>query len=292
MISAKHRTPFIVRACRLVPVMDSRVSFTLILTAAVVVLIGNLGVVPLLGSEGRWAMICRNMYRSGDIFSPLLGLSLYWDKPLLSYQCVLPFAYLNGGVTEAMIRLPSVISAFLLLLLTFDLARKWFDTRTGLLSMAVLMSSYGFIFWARNAQVEMLNTFFILLSIWYFMRHKSDQSQGWLYVFGVIMALGANMKGLPAYGVPVFSIILLCIVKKEWPSNLTWRHCVAAMALSLAVYFALPLAAAYFMGTWDPLKLIWQENVVRFFTPFDHKGPIWTYFIRIFDLAAPCSICF
>jgi len=290
MISEPQKVPVAGRGHRLVPWNDPRISFLFILAAAVLVLMGNLGVCPLWGSEGRWALICRHMYRSGDVFRPLLGSVFYWDKPLLSYWLVLPFAYINGGVTEAVVRLPSVLSAFLLLLLTFDLARMWFGTRTGLLSTAILMTSYGFVFWARNAQVEMLNTFVILLAIWYFLKHKSDRSHGWLYLFGVIMGLGANLKGLPGYGVPIFSITLLLIVRKEFPSALTWRHFVAATALSLAVYFALPLAATYFTGTWAPLEMAWKENVVRFFNPFDHKDPIWSYFIRIFDLAAPWSL--
>jgi 4-amino-4-deoxy-L-arabinose transferase-like glycosyltransferase len=290
MISEPQKVPVVGREHRLVPWNDPRISLLFILAAAVLVLMGNLGVSPLWGSEGRWALICRHMYRSGDVFHPLLGSVLYWDKPLLSYWLVLPFAYINGGVTEAVVRLPSVLSAFLLLLLTFDLARMWFGTRTGLLSTAILMTSYGFVFWARNAQVEMLNAFVILLAIWYFLKHKSDRGHGWLYVFGVIMGLGANLKGLPGYGVPIFSITLLLIVQKECPPALAWRHCVAATALSLAVYFALPLATTYFTGTWAPLELVWKENIVRFFNPFDHKGPIWTYFIRIFDLTAPWSL--
>lgn len=242
------------------------------------------------GSEGRWALISRHMYGTGEVFQPLLGSVLYWDKPLLSYWLILPFAFINGGVTEAIVRLPSVISALLLLLLTFDMARLWFGIRTALLSTAVLATSYGFVFWGRNAQVEMLNAVVIFLSIWYFLKHKSDKSPGWLYLFGVIMGLGANLKGLPAYGVPIFSIALLLIVRRERPNALSLRHCFAAMALSLIVYLSLPLTAVLVTGTWSPLELVWQENVVRFFQPFDHKGPIWTYFVRIFDLAAPWSL--
>lgn len=282
--------PFFVEKIRRLFKDNQSIYFFLIFIAAALVLIWGLGVMPLWGSEARWALICRHIYRSGEIFSPLIGDSLYWDKPLLSYWLALPFAYISSGVSEAVIRVPSVISALLLLYFTFDLARMWFGTRTALLSTAVLLTSYGFVFWARNAQVEMLNAFFILFSIRYFLKHKSDVKHSWLYVFGIIMAVGANMKGLPAYGVPVFSIIFLLTVKKEWPSALTLRSCIATAILSLAVYLAFPLAASYFTKSWDPLQLVWHENVVRFFEPFDHKGPVWTYFIRIFDLAAPWSL--
>jgi 4-amino-4-deoxy-L-arabinose transferase-like glycosyltransferase len=268
----------------------AKISFACILGAAVLILTGNLGVIPLWGAEGRWAMISRHMVDTGELFRPLLGNSVYWDKPLLSYWAVLPFAALSGGVSETVIRLPSVLAALLLLALTVDLARKWFDAQTALCSMMILSTSYGFIFWARNAQVEMFNAFFILLAIWYFLKRKEDPSPRWMYLLGGIMAVGAGFKGLPAYGVPIFTIGLLLLFKQKRPSAMTWPHIIGSLALSMALYIGFQLIVCYFAGTWAPLELVWKENVIRFFKPFDHKGSIWTYFIRIFDLAAPWSL--
>lgn len=275
---------------RLLSGMDPRISFGLILVVALLTLIGNLGMMPLVGSEGRWAMISQHMFHTGELFRPLLGNSVYWDKPLLSYWAILPFAHISGGVNETVIRLPSVIAALLMLALTFDLARRWFEIQTALWSMAILSTSYGFIFWARNAQVEMLNAFFILLAIWYFLKHKAESSPVWIYILSCVMAVGAGFKGLPAYVVPLFSIALLLAFKREWPSAMNWRHSISALTLSMAIYIGFQLMVCYCAGTWAPLELIWKENVIRFFEPFDHKGPIWTYFIRIFDLAAPWSL--
>jgi 4-amino-4-deoxy-L-arabinose transferase-like glycosyltransferase len=290
MVSAKAEVYFIGKICRLISGMDSRISFGLILVVAALTLVGHLDMMPLWGSEGRWATISRHMFNTGELFEPLLGNSVYWDKPLLSYWATLPFAYINGGVNETVIRLPSVIAALLLLALTFDLARKWFETQTALWSMVILSTSYGFIFWARNAQVEMVNAFFILLAIWYFLKHKAESSPGWLYILGCIMALGAGFKGLPACGVPVFSIALLLTFKREWPPAMNWRHIIGTLILSVTIYIGFQLICCYFSGTWAPLDLVWRENIIRFFMPFDHKGPIWTYFIRIFDLVAPWSL--
>lgn len=290
MVSAKAEAYFIVKICRLISKLDSRISFGLIFVAAALTMVGHLDMMPLWGSEGRWAMISRHMFHTGELFKPLLGNSVYWDKPLLSYWATLPFAYINGGVNETVIRLPSVIAALLMLVLTYDLAHRWFETQTALWSMVVLSTSYGFIFWARNAQVEMVNAFFTLLAIWYFMKHKAESSPGWLYVLGFIMAVGAGFKGLPAYGVPVFSISLLLAFKREWPSAMNWCHIIGTLILSVTIYIGFQLIVCYFGGTWAPLDLVWRENVIRFFMPFDHKGPIWTYFIRIFDLVAPWSL--
>ena len=40
----------------------------------------------------------------------------------------------------------------------------------------------------RNAQVEMTNAAMILLCLWYFIKHKSDNRHTWVYVLGIIMA--------------------------------------------------------------------------------------------------------
>lgn len=271
-------------------VMCPRLCFGLIFAAAALILLGHVGALPLWGSEGRWAMISRHMFRTGELFRPLLGDSVYWDKPLLSYWAILPFTYISGVVNEAVIRLPSVFAALLLLAMTFDLSRRWFDKQTAYWAMVILATSYGFVFWARNAQVEMLNAFFILLSIWYFIKNKTNNNPAWIYTFGCIMAVGAGFKGLPAYGAPLFATALLIIYKRQWPRAVNWRHIVAALTVSLAIYIGFQLIVCYFAGTWAPLELVWKENVVRFFKPFDHKGPIWTYFVRIFDLTAPWSL--
>lgn len=290
MASTKKKVFFQGKIHRFFSGIDSRIFIGLTFVVAALTLFGQLDMMPLWGSEGRWAVISRHMFHTGELFRPLLGNSVYWDKPLLSYWAILPFAYISGGISETVIRLPSVIAGLFLLTLTFDLARRWFGNQTALWSVVILSTSYGFILWARNAQVEMLNAFFILFSIWYFLKRKSESSPVWIYVLGLIMAVGAGFKGLPAYGVPLFSISLLLLFKREWPPAMNGRHIVGALIVSLAVYIGFHLMVGYFAGTWAPLELIWKENVVRFFKPFDHKGPAWTYFIRIFDLAAPWSL--
>ena len=78
--------------------MSTKFFFYLLLGFAVLILSAHLGLPPLWGSEGRWAVIARSMLRSKDLFSPMLGIHAYWDKPLLSYWQILPFAYANGDV--------------------------------------------------------------------------------------------------------------------------------------------------------------------------------------------------
>jgi 4-amino-4-deoxy-L-arabinose transferase-like glycosyltransferase len=267
----------------------SKSFFCLLLGFSAFILFANLGLTPLWGSEGRWAVIARSMLRSGDLLLPTLGIHDYWDKPLFSYWQILPFASINGDVSEFTARFPSAVWALVMLLLTHHLAKRWFGEQTAFLSVGTLATSYSFVFWGRNAQVEMTNAAMILLCLWYFIKHKSDKGHRWVYLLGILMAVGANMKGLTLYAVPIFSIILLSVIKWEW----SWMPPVKVLAptslLSMAVYFAVPVMASIHGATWEPLRWIWYENVLRFFGQYDHKSPFYTYFVNIFYLAAPWS---
>jgi len=230
------------------------------------------------------------MFRTGDLFNPMLGIVPYWDKPLLSYWQILPIAYISGGISEFIVRFPSVFWAIIMVFLTYDLAKRWFDEHTALISIGILTTSYGFVFWGRNAQVEMTNATMIMLCLWYFFKHKSDNSYTWVYTLGIIMALGANMKGLTTYAVPIFCMLLLSFIKRRWSWLPPLRVIVLAGLLSITVFLVIPIAADIDLFTWDPLRMVWHENVVRFFASFDYKASIWLYFYRIFDLFAPWSL--
>ena len=269
--------------------LTEKIFFYLLLGFAALTLFVNLGLPPLWGSEGRWAVVARTMLRSGDLFSPFIGNYYYWDKPLLSYWQILPFAYISGDVSEFTARLPSAAWAMIMLFLTHSLAKKWFDERTALVSVGILVTSFAFVFWGRNAQVEMTNAAMILLCLWYFLKHKSDSKPAWVYVLGVMMALGANMKGPVLYAVPLFCIVLLSVIKREWSWIPSLRVLLTASLLSLTVFLAMPAIASIHASTWLPLRFFWYENVLRFFGAYDHKNPFYAYFIEIFYFAAPWS---
>jgi 4-amino-4-deoxy-L-arabinose transferase-like glycosyltransferase len=262
----------------------------ILLGFAVLILLAHLGLPPLWGSEGRWAVIARSMLRSGDLLSPILGIHDYWDKPLLSYWQILPFSYINGDVSEFTARFPSVIWAVVMLILTHALAKRWFGELKALLSVGILATSFDFVFYGRDAQVEMTNAAMILLCLWYFFKHKFDNRYIWIYILGIMMALGANMKGLILYAVPVFGIVLLSVIKRDWSWKPSLRILITAGLLSIAVFLTLPIVASIHSATWEPLQLVWRENVLRFLGLYDHKDPFYTYFIKIFYLDAPWSL--
>jgi hypothetical protein len=65
MVLTKAVAYFMGKIHRLISGMGSRISFGLILVFAALTLIGHLELMPLWGSEGRWAMISRHMFHTG-----------------------------------------------------------------------------------------------------------------------------------------------------------------------------------------------------------------------------------
>jgi 4-amino-4-deoxy-L-arabinose transferase-like glycosyltransferase len=120
-------------------------------------------------------------------------------------------------------------------------------------------------------------------------------------IFFLIIALTSLCKGLIGAVVPALVILPDLIKNNEWKKHL--RLSFVAGMIPAAIVYVLPFwASAYFGGEGygqNGLYLVYKENVLRYFQPFDHKGPIYTYFIFLpvyllpwafFFIPALCSL--
>src|SRR5437660_12286207 len=87
--------------------------------------------------EGNNAEAAREMMESGNWVVPTFNYELRTDKPALLYWLQIA-AYRLFGVNEFAARLPSALAGILTLLVTYELGRRMFDARTGLLAGIVL----------------------------------------------------------------------------------------------------------------------------------------------------------
>jgi 4-amino-4-deoxy-L-arabinose transferase-like glycosyltransferase len=134
---------------------------TVLAVLSCILLFPGLSIRSLWGSEGRWAVVAREMIGSGNYFLPTINGEIYFDKPLFSYWAIIPFA-LKGGVTEAAARMPGVLAGIMTVILVFVMGRALFGSAAGFLAGMTLLTSFMFISWARTASGEILN----LLGIW------------------------------------------------------------------------------------------------------------------------------
>jgi 4-amino-4-deoxy-L-arabinose transferase-like glycosyltransferase len=85
-----------------------------------------------------------------------------------------------------------------------------------------------------------------------------------------------------------FSQRIRCLIARHrWFFN--W-HTPLAMALAGLIYYW-PFAISHTeTGSAKGLAMVYRENVVRYFAPFDHVGPVYLYTYVIFALMAPWSV--
>lgn len=266
----------------------------------------GLSIRSLWGPEGRWAVIVREMVRSGNYFLPTVNNVADVDKPLLSYWAILPFVRM-GGLSEAMLRVPSTLAGIGTVLVVFVLGRRMFDRKTGVAAALLLLGSTMFVMWSRTASAESINTFAIWALLWAFLSYAAKGRFNALLALYCIAALGSFFKG-PVAAVTGFVVILVysltASVSKTWksPSGMTWSKAFlsefgwiasgkgVAAALAGAVLFALLLLVpVLFTGSWDSAALMWKENVTRFFRPFDHTDPPTVYLKYALLICAPWS---
>lgn len=248
--------------------------------AALLLLLTWLSGHPIWTQEYRWQQVCQHMLISGDYWHPYLDGKPYYDKPLLSYWLMLGVAPLVGGLNLIALRLPSVGAALGSLYCLLVIGRYHFDRATGLLAAWLMLSCFYFVFWGRVASADMLNVVAILVpTAWLLTQHH----RGALYpgVFWLMLAIGALLKGLIA---PVLTCLVmlpwLCQQRRirvfyHWRS-LLWAAVAAGLYLSPFIVSNLSHASAYHE---NGLMQVFQENIVRFFKPFDHQGGLQTYFI-------------
>ncbi|VVC76305.1 Undecaprenyl phosphate-alpha-4-amino-4-deoxy-L-arabinose arabinosyl transferase [Aquicella siphonis] len=270
----------------------ARVSYLLL--AAVILLFTCLGGREIWTQEHRWADIVSGMFYRNDFLHPYLGNSDYYDKPLLSYWLIALFAKLTSALTTWTLRLPSALAGLLTVASIYFLGKKIQDRHLGLLSGWLLLTTYYFVFWSRVSSADMLNLAGTVFAVaWYF--NKREHARFWDYaVFFLVIALTSLCKGLVGAIVPLIAVLVDIILQKSWKQHLRLTL-VWAVIPALLVYLSPFIASSYFGGdsfAQNGLYLVYRENILRYFQPFDHQGPIYTYFLYLPVYLLPWTIFF
>ncbi len=262
--------------------------------ASLVLLLTCLGSREIWTQEHRWADIVYAMLYHQDYLHPKLNGTDYYDKPLLSYWLIAGLAKLYGGLTAWVLRLPSALSGLLAVWSIYRLGTSLKDRRLGLLAGWMLLTTFYFIFWARTSSADMLNLAGTLFAVaWYF--SKKTQTTVLDYViFFLILAVTALCKGLVCPVVVCLVILPDLFLTHSWKKHL--RLSVLFAMIPAAIVYMLPFwASVYFDGHQygeNGLMLVYRENILRYFQPFDHKDPIYAYFIYLPLYLLPWTVFF
>ena len=255
----------------------------------------GLGQRSLGGSEDRWAEIARNMLLHRDWFHPTINGEVYFDKPLLSYWLIGLFATLTQTLNEFTVRLPGALTGLLALFCAYQIAVNLFDRRTAWLCCCLIITSYGFLFWTHTASAEISNMALITAAVAWFVDRRERTDFSSYLVFYVICAVGSQLKGLTAIVVPLLVIAPWLLREGRWRAHVNGYHLAALVVASL--FFLLPYLGASLQplppgveaqrNQLSGIDLLIRENIVRFFNPFDHDDPFYSYLYEVPRIVFP-----
>jgi 4-amino-4-deoxy-L-arabinose transferase-like glycosyltransferase len=266
----------------------------LLLLVSAFLLFWGLGTRSLWAAEGRWAEIVREMLLTGDFFHPMIGGEPYFDKPLLTYWFRVLISITTGVLDELVVRLPSAIAGVVAIWATVKIGTRLWSARVGRLAGWLLLTTYAFLFWSRTGTAEAENLAVIILAVAWYWSRRDRLSFPAMLVFYLIVFVGALTKGLTAVVVPIVVVLPDMLVERRWRLLLRPGH-LLAFGISLLIYLS-PFAYASFTqpSSYESsgLGLVFRENIVRFFRPFDHKGPIYLYLYQLPVLMLPWTPLF
>lgn len=231
--------------------------------------------------EPRYAEIARVMFMKGEWIVPTVNGDLYTDKPILFFWLVLIFSKLAGSVNEWTVRLPAALGALGVVFATYKLGKDFFGPKIGFMAAVVLATSVRVILEARWAHVDMLFTFFFLLSMLFaaraILRTGKRHEMIPAYIF---MALATLTKGLIGVVLPAFILLTFVVVRRDW-------RLLREARLPLGIPLFLLVAAPWFYlvnqatgGKWLS-DFIYIHHIRRFTDPLGHREPFYYYFATL-----------
>lgn len=226
--------------------------------------------------EGNYAEAAREMLISGDWVVPTFNFQIFIDKPPLLYwsQAV---SYRLFGVSEFAARLPSAVACIVAVSLTYELGRRMFSSRTGLLAGLMLASTMAVGVAAQFANPDGILLACALLTMLLFWTSYARGGRNWLWLCGLSTGLGWMTKGPIGLVLPGAAILLFLI----WDGH--WRLlCDRRIVLGLLLFLAVTAPWHIIVGIrtdGEYLRVFYlKHNVQRFQQAFEsHSGPAYYY---------------
>ncbi len=254
--------------------------------------IGGTGIYS--AQEGRAAIVARNMLKTGNYLNVEIAGEPETEKPIMTYW----FYAVSGkvfGVNEFSVRLPSVISAIITVILTCWLGSRIYGAGTGLLAGYMLATMLSFVNLGRIARIDIVLCAFytlsmLLLYLGYFEKRKPDWR---LYLFYIVLGLSVLVKGPVSAVLAGLTVLFLVVKERNW--RIIWElKPVSGLFIGLLInmpWYVYENVRTKGEFAWD---FLWNQNIDRFLginTTYceGKRKTFFYYFPKLFAGALPWS---
>jgi 4-amino-4-deoxy-L-arabinose transferase-like glycosyltransferase len=264
--------------------------WALLLAVTALLTLPNLGAPSLWDDdEGVNAQAAREMRDSGTWVIPTFNYQLRTAKPVMLYW-LQRLSYAAFGVSEWSARLPSVVAGWLIVLLTYELARHMFGRTTGRVAGLVLASAVQFGILVHAATPDATLLLFTTLTYLAFWAGHANGSRRWWVPTAAACGLAVLTKGPVGVALPGLVLLAYFAWNRELNRLLDRRLLTAALVFVLIAGPWYALVASETRGEWVKLFL-GRENFTRFMKPLEgHRGPIVYYLLVLPVMFAPWSV--
>jgi 4-amino-4-deoxy-L-arabinose transferase-like glycosyltransferase len=257
----------------------------LIVAFSAILFFVNLGSAPLWASDeqtySQWGFY---MAKTGDYLNPWAfgAPSLWIGKPPL-YFWLMALSYQVFGVSNFSTRFWSPIFGVLSCVTIFYMGKELYNRSVGLLSVVVLGTFFSFFTFARLAMLDVPLIFFMLGSVFFFVRcEKTGNSMRYALLGGLFFGLALMMKQTTALLIPL--ILAPYVVLSRWSLRpLFTRRFAVLLGIGFLVIapWLIYMAVQYGGRFWYVYFL--YNNVLRTLSPLEgHAGDFLFYFNYLF----------
>jgi 4-amino-4-deoxy-L-arabinose transferase-like glycosyltransferase len=242
---------------------------------------------PWPADEPRFALVARDMVRTQQWLIPMVGGDLYPDKPPVFFWLIAAFLQLTGSLRVAFL-LPSFLAATGCVVLVYDLGRRLWDRQVGFAAALLLLSTWQFVWQARQAQIDATLCFWTTLGLYGLLRHLLvGPAWRWYVIAWAAAGMGVITKGVGF--LPLLVLIpYIALRYRRWPSatlGADWRWWLGPLAFVLAVStWLVPMLWAAHL---DPAvaryrdEILFDQTITRYAKAWHHRLPFWYYLVEV-----------
>ena len=243
-------------------------------------------------NELKYISIIKEALNNNTWFTFYNHGEIYADKPPLFFWLLMLSKIITHGYYMWIFGLFSLLPA----IGTIAIMDKWMKTGkvvyNPLTANLMLLTTVMFLASSLVIRMDMLMTFFIVLSLYTFFRiYKNEHAKRDKYLLPVYIFLAIFSKGPMGFLIPTASIIAFLIVKKQIRSfgrYLGWKQWGILTGLCMLWFLFIYIEG----GTNYLNNILFKQTIGRAINSFHHKEPIWFYLPRFLWSFAPWSILY
>ncbi|HPE58147.1 MAG TPA: glycosyltransferase family 39 protein [Bacteroidales bacterium] len=213
----------------------------------------NLGQLPFIDDESIRAMVAFEMLQKNDFITPTVGGEIYLKKPPLFNWLVAGSFNVFNSYGEFPVRIPMILSLYLLTIAIFYYFKKEMTTELGIITALMFLTTGRIIMY--ESLYGLIDLTFSLLTFLFFMMIYRAFNEGKLlklFILAyVLTAISFLLKGLPSIVFLGISLLVLFISHRKFKMLFFWQHYVG---IALFVIIVGSYYVTYFMQNEVPLN--------------------------------------